>query len=156
MSEQVRRIVHDFGLLSFFHFSLTMLDAPLLTVSFHLPFGEMTITLDDVSSLFHLAIASRFFTTPVISQSLACMVVVRDLGVIEDIVLEEFEINRGAHLRISWLQDSYDELGGAHMYETSTRVYMLHLVACTLFADKSHIYIDAQYMWLFTRLDDTS
>lgn len=55
----------------------------------------MTITLDDVSSLVHLPIVSRFFTTPVISQSLACMMVVRDLG-----VTEEFEFNSGAHIRM--------------------------------------------------------
>lgn len=33
---------------------------------------------------------------------------------------------------------------------------MLHLVTCTLFADKSHVYIDAQYLWLFSRLEHIS
>lgn len=31
------------------------------TSSFHLPFGEMTITLDDVSSLLHLPVYGSFF-----------------------------------------------------------------------------------------------
>lgn len=67
MLEQASSIVRDFELLNFFDCSLTMLDAPLLTAfverwhkktsSFHLLFGEMIITLDDVSSLFHLPIA---------------------------------------------------------------------------------------------------
>ncbi|CAL5190747.1 unnamed protein product [Lathyrus oleraceus] len=102
----------------------------------------MTITLDDVSSLFHPLIASKFFTAFVISQKLACMVVVRDLGVTEEAVLEEFDFNRGAHLQMFLLQDRQEEPVDARMYEASARVYMLHLVTCTLFADKSHVYID--------------
>lgn len=42
------------------------------------------------------------------------------------------------------------------MYETATRVYMLYPVACTLFANKSHVYIHVMYMWLFSSLDDIS
>lgn len=42
------------------------------------------------------------------------------------------------------------------MYVVADKVYMLHLVACTLFAEKSHVYIDARYMWLFISLDDTN
>ncbi|XP_058753983.1 uncharacterized protein LOC131627165 [Vicia villosa] len=72
MPEQVRRIVEDFHLMDFTGCSLTMLDASLLsafverrhpkTSSFHLPFGEMTVTLDDVDALFHIPIAGTFFT----------------------------------------------------------------------------------------------
>lgn len=93
MLEQARQIIADFGLLSFSDCSLAMLDVSLRTSfverwykeasSFHLPFGEMTITLDDVSSLFHLPIAGRFFIAPVITQKLACIVATWDLGVIE-------------------------------------------------------------------------
>ncbi|XP_057441006.1 uncharacterized protein LOC130732995 [Lotus japonicus] len=32
------------------------------TNSFHMPFGEMTVTLDDVSALLHLPISERFYT----------------------------------------------------------------------------------------------
>lgn len=30
-----------------------------------------------------------------------------------------------------------------HRYEAAARVYMVHLITCTLFADKSGVYIDA-------------
>lgn len=96
MPEQVSRIVRDFELLDFSHCSITVLDAPLLTTfvkrwnketsSFHIPFGEMTIILDDVSSLFHLPIGVRFWMALVLSSSLACMTVARDLGVSEEVV----------------------------------------------------------------------
>lgn len=64
MPEQVTWIVQDFELLNFTNCSLTMLNTPIIiafverwrkeTSSVHLPFGEMTITLDGVSSLFYL------------------------------------------------------------------------------------------------------
>lgn len=79
----------------------------------------------------------------VTSSSLAYLTVVRDLGVFEEVVLKEFDFNRGAHLRKSWLQNRYKEFVVAQMYEASARVYILHLVACTLFAGVSGIYIDA-------------
>lgn len=85
MPEQVNWIIQDFQVLDFAHCSLTMLDIPLLstfverwheeTSSFHLLFGETTITLDDVSSLFHLPIDGRTWTTPVLSMSLACQTI---------------------------------------------------------------------------------
>ncbi|XP_058783755.1 uncharacterized protein LOC131658484 [Vicia villosa] len=72
MPEQVARIVRDFYLMDFAGCFLTMLDAPLLPdfverwhpkiSSFYLPFWKMTVTLDDVHSLFHLLIAGTFLT----------------------------------------------------------------------------------------------
>lgn len=31
-----------------------------------------------------------------------------------------------------------------------------YLITCNLFAYKCHAYIDVRYMWLFSKLDDTS
>lgn len=42
------------------------------------------------------------------------------------------------------------------MYEAAARVYTLHLVGCIILADKSHVYIDAKYMWLFNSLEHCS
>ncbi|CAL5209559.1 unnamed protein product [Lathyrus oleraceus] len=42
------------------------------------------------------------------------------------------------------------------MYEANARVYMLHLIRCTLLANKSRVYIDAKYMWLFNSLEHCS
>lgn len=166
MPEQVRRIVRDFELLDFTHYSFTMLDAPLLTAfverwhketsSFYLPFGEMNITLDDVSSLFHLPIGSRFWTTPVLSQSLTCITTARDLGVFEGVVHKEFTFNRGVHLRIFWLRKTYNEVVAVGSYEVAARMYMLYLIACNLFADRSSFYIDTLHVCLFSSLEVTN
>ena len=67
-----------------------------------------------------------------------------------------FGVNRGAHHRMSWLQNTYDELIVIGSYEVVARAYMLYIVACTIFADKSGVYIDAQHVCLFGRLEVAS
>lgn len=57
---------------------------------------------------------------------------------------------------MSWLRKTYDELVEVGSYEVVARVYMLHLIACTLFVDKSGVYIDARYVGLLSSLDVTS
>lgn len=114
----------------------------------------MTITLDDVSSLFHLSINDRFWTTHVLSMPVVCMTVARHLGVSEADVKKEFDINMDTHLRMYWLRKTYDELVAVGSYEVAARMYMLHLVTCTLFADKSGVYVDTRYV--FSSLEVTS
>lgn len=68
-----------------------MLDAALLSVFiewwheetsfFHLSFGEMKITLDDVSSLLHLPLPGSFFIAPLIYYELVRINVIHDLGI---------------------------------------------------------------------------
>ena len=40
------------------------------TNSFHLPVGEMTITLDDVSCLLHLSITGGLYSYPIIDSNM--------------------------------------------------------------------------------------
>ena len=70
------------------------------------------------------------------------MTATQDLGVFEEVVQKDFSFNRGTHLYMSWLQNTYVELVAAGSYEVVARVYMLHLITCTLFADNSGVYID--------------
>lgn len=116
----------------------------------------MMITLNDVSTPFHIPLAGSFFTTPHISQELAHMGVVHGLGVTHAHVIYEFRFNIGAHFRLSYLRDRYVDIVHQGMYEASARVYMLHLVGCTILADKSHVYINMKYMWLFSFLEHCS
>ncbi|XP_058780559.1 LRR receptor-like serine/threonine-protein kinase RGI2 [Vicia villosa] len=129
--EQVRRIVQDFHVMDFVGCSLTMLDASLLsasverwhleTSSFHLPFGEMTVTLDDVDALFHILIASTFFTPVYRDQATAVLMVMDALEVDEVVVLSEFGETRGFHLRMSCLRRIYQELVHADRYQAVAR-----------------------------------
>lgn len=73
----------------------------------YIQFGEIEITLDDVSFLFHPPLAGNFFTASVINQELACITVEQFLGVTLVTVLEELKANKGAHFYLSWLWDTY-------------------------------------------------
>ncbi|XP_058754186.1 protein MAIN-LIKE 2-like [Vicia villosa] len=126
------------------------------TSSFHLSLSLMTITLDDVSSLFHISMPGNLFTAHIISQETTHLIFVEYLRVIVESVIKVFIFMRGAHFLLSWLRDRYGELVGHGMFEEAFRVYMLHLVGCTFLADKSHVYINAKYMWLFNRLEHCS
>ncbi|XP_058752768.1 protein MAIN-LIKE 1-like [Vicia villosa] len=75
------------------------------------------------------------------------------LEVDELAVLKDFGDTRGFHFRMSWLRRVYQELVDAGRYQASARAYMLHLVACTLFADKYGIYINVRYLTLFSDLE---
>ncbi|XP_058776311.1 protein MAIN-LIKE 1-like [Vicia villosa] len=126
MPEQVVRIVGDFHLMDFAGCSLTMLDAPLLlafierwnpeTSSFHLPFGEMTETLDDVHSLFHLPIAETILQQFIATQATAVRMVMNALEIDEVVVLKEFGDARGFHIRMSWLRKAWGAAAVTMLY----------------------------------------
>lgn len=111
---------------------------------------------DYVSSLFHPPIGGGFRITHVLSMPLAYMTAARDLRVSEADVQKEFGINRDVHLHMSWLWKTYDELVAVESYEVAARVYMLHLISCTLFANKLDVYIDVWYVCLFNSLEVTN
>lgn len=67
-------------------------------------------------------------------------------------MIDDFKFMRGAHVRLSLLRDRYEDLVHRGMYEAAVRVYMLYLIGCTILADKSHVYIDAKYTWMFNNL----
>ncbi|XP_068492245.1 protein MAIN-LIKE 2-like [Phaseolus vulgaris] len=77
------------------------------TNSFHLPIGEMTITLDDVSSLLHLPILGQFPTCVPLEYNGAATILTELLGVEEAREKAEMRQCRGVHVRLSWLRDIY-------------------------------------------------
>ncbi|KAJ1431296.1 Aminotransferase-like, plant mobile domain [Sesbania bispinosa] len=85
-NDYIRDIVDDSGLGPLIEGTHSMIDRSLLyafterrrkeTSSFHLLVGEMTITLDDVSSLLHLPVTGRLFLLPVLGKDDANQLVV--------------------------------------------------------------------------------
>ena len=104
------------------------------TDTFHLPVGELMITLDDVSSLLHLPISDAFHSFHV------------RLGWVRDIyeMIELLEVSaeearaettrsRGAYVRLGWVRDIYEMRCQAWRWVVAARAYLLHLVGCTFF-----------------------
>ncbi|XP_073220130.1 protein MAINTENANCE OF MERISTEMS-like [Cicer arietinum] len=129
----VEHWIRESGLLPLSSAYLTMADAGLIsafverwhreTNSFHLPFGEMTITLDDVATLLHISSHGKFFDAPV-----------------------NMNTNNAARA-------AHNRLIQTNQFDCAARTYLLHLVGSTIFADKTHTRVEAKYICLFIDLD---
>lgn len=73
------------------------------TSSFHLPTREMSITLDDVSSLLHLTIKGRLLHHSIISRPNALDMMVLYLRVDPGDAQKEMDDTRGCHTRFGFL-----------------------------------------------------
>ncbi|KAJ1434373.1 Aminotransferase-like, plant mobile domain [Sesbania bispinosa] len=108
------------------------------TSSFHFPVGEMTITLDDVSTLLHLPDDKQLLVSA--------------LKVSPADAISETEITSGAYVRLSWLRDVYKSNIESRNLNAAARAYLLHLVGCTIFADKSATTVRVTFLELFRDL----
>jgi len=110
------------------------------TNSFHLPIGEMTISLDDVWSLIHLPIIREFCPTKPLEYEDSIQIMMTLLGV--DRAMASDELN---HCR------------GSQLWEFVARAYLFHLVGCTIFANKSTTFVQTHYLELIRdQLGDAS
>ena len=115
------------------------------TNTFHLPIGEMTITLDDVWSLLHLSISGNFCSTENLEYEESVEILTTLLGVDRAMACVELNQSRGAQVRLSWLRELYDNCCENELWEFAARAYLLHLVGCTIFANKSATYVRTHY-----------
>ncbi|XP_058733870.1 uncharacterized protein LOC131605542 [Vicia villosa] len=117
------------------------------TLSFHLPHGKVTITLDDVACRLHLLIIWTFLDHERIDKDEALDMLVKKLGVTPQSVLGDIDKTLGCHVRYSYLgqvftngirrareADSDPEHVTIHK-RFSTRAYLLYLVGRQIFVD---------------------
>ncbi|XP_028236550.1 protein MAIN-LIKE 1-like [Glycine soja] len=88
------------------------------TSSFHLPVGELTITLDDVSSLLHLPVIGDFHA------------------------FEPLHVDDAVQMLVDLLMRQCQ----AGHWTAAARAYLLHLLGCTLFANKSATNVHVVYL----------
>ena len=122
------------------------------TNSFHLPIGEMTISLDDVWCLLHLNIMGDLCPNEAVEYEEAIHMLMTLLGVDRGMATAELKKSRGSQVRLSWLRDVYNSCCEREQWEFAARAYLLHLVGCTIFADKSGTLIRVSYLALFRDL----
>ena len=104
------------------------------TSTFHLSVGELTITLDDVSSLLHLPISGTFHSFHALYVDEAVFLLMELLEVFGEEARVETTWSRGAYVRLGWVQDIYEMRCQARRWIVAARAYLLHLVGCTLFS----------------------
>ncbi|KAH1247319.1 Protein MAIN-LIKE 1 [Glycine max] len=112
------------------------------TSTFHLPVGELTITLDDVSSLLHLPIFGALHSFHALSTEEARFMLIELLEMSAEEARAETTLTRGAYVRLGW----------ARRWIIAARAYLLHLVGCTLFANKSATYVHVVHLDAFRDL----
>jgi len=74
------------------------------TKNFHLPFGEMIVTLDDVFVLFHLPIMGQFCPNKALDFDVALESLMALLGFERVMVSSKLRQYRGPQVRLSWLK----------------------------------------------------
>ncbi|CAK8565403.1 unnamed protein product [Lathyrus sativus] len=126
------------GLASLQRTSLTKIDTNLVsafaerwhleTSSFHMPFGEMTITLDYISCLLHLPIRGVFWNPQDISEALAVEWVVDYLGVSQRIAQQQVRECRGSYYKLEWLYDRYQISELLKKHQTYLRISDLYRI----------------------------
>ena len=79
------------------------------TLSFHLPFGEITVTLYDVSCLLHLPIDGMLLSHESISRDDVVELMIRYLGSCLGDALDEVNETRGTHARFSYFRRIFKE-----------------------------------------------
>ncbi|XP_028216624.1 protein MAIN-LIKE 1-like [Glycine soja] len=125
------------------------------TSTFHLPVGELTITLDDVASLLHLPITSALHTFKPLVTSDAIRLLTELLEVSDEEATLETRQAGGPHVRLGWLRDLYQSQCSTRRWVVAARTYLLHLVGCTLFTNKSSTHVHVVHLEAFRDLAQT-
>ncbi|KAK9105000.1 hypothetical protein Scep_021844 [Stephania cephalantha] len=135
------------------------------TNTFHLPFGEMSISLEDVSFLLKIPVTGKvvevenFARYTEESRSDAIKMVSNLLGVSVEEAEEEVNISKGLTVRKHWLKSRWCPKAGSRpeiilMWNARLERTALYLLSCTLFADKSGSRVSIALLKLLEDLDD--
>jgi hypothetical protein len=132
------------------------------TCTVHLPIGGVGITLDNFQCLLHLWIDDLFLNHGKCTRVEGVELVSIYPGMVENSVWKEFSILKGLHIRHIDLQILYEanrDLIVKEVEEKKTmeeiemyrrrciRAFLLYLVYCTIFSNKSQNYVDVVYLW---------
>jgi len=113
-----------------------------------MPFGEMTITLDDVAQILKILVVG------------ACLYKEKDDRSVNDLLKEYLELddmeikeetNDSSSIKLHFLLDKFSERAlkeGAneHDYEVVARAYLLYLLGCSIFCDKFGTKVSVSYL----------
>ncbi|MCH88833.1 serine/threonine-protein phosphatase 7 long form-like protein, partial [Trifolium medium] len=137
------------------------------TATFHLPIGELGITLDDVQCLLHLPIEGKFLNHSRMTRDEGADMVNAFLGVSKKCAMDSFADLNGLYLKHTVLEAIYSDnrknadravaenkpMHEIRLYrERCIRAFLLYLVSSTLFSNKSNYYVDVIYLQYFQNL----
>ncbi|XP_058726959.1 protein MAIN-LIKE 1-like [Vicia villosa] len=137
------------------------------TSSFHLPVGELTITLHDVQCLLHLPIRGPLLDHSRIQRVEAIEWMMHYLGLPHEVAHLECVSTSGPHVRFNTLSLYFEfhldaaaeaEQEGNDLFREyhrgcALRCWYMHVVGAACFVDKSARYVDVAYLRYFMDLD---
>ncbi|KAL5154160.1 Protein MAIN-LIKE 1 [Glycine soja] len=97
------------------------------TNTFHLPVGELMITLDDVSSVLHLPITGALHSFHALSMEETRFLLIELLEVSAEEARAETTLTRGAYVQLGWVQDIYEMRCQARRWIVAAHAYLVHL-----------------------------
>jgi hypothetical protein len=109
----------------------------------------MGISLDDVHSILHIPIGGKFFQPTALSREEAVSAMRTFLGVSEMEARREVDVMNGPYTGISWLREVAEEQLVEGHIEFAARAFLLRILGCTLFADKSARYVRCSILGQF-------
>ena len=122
------------------------------TNTFHFPFGEMTITLDDVRQILGVPVEGECFNSSEGAKEIQPHVAVKMasqlLGVSEDDVIEETQDMYA--VRLEWLEErcmgrATDDSSSEEL-DMCARGYIMFLLGCVVFPDKTKSKVSIYYL----------
>ncbi|KAK1304873.1 hypothetical protein QJS10_CPB11g00705 [Acorus calamus] len=120
------------------------------TNTFHLPVGEMGITLDDVHQITGIPVMGQAVSKPQIENFDAAVELVRDtLHIDPSNIVSELATSNGRSVRLSWLKEhlaTKSRMMPQHTIECAVRGYLLYLLGCTIFSDKTGTHVSVEYL----------
>uniref|UniRef100_A0A1J3H3W0 Serine/threonine-protein phosphatase 7 long form-like protein n=1 Tax=Noccaea caerulescens TaxID=107243 RepID=A0A1J3H3W0_NOCCA len=123
------------------------------TNTFHLPLGEMTITLDEVALVLGLEIDGDPIVGSKVGDEIAMDMCGRLLGKLPSAANKEVNCSR---VKLNWLKRTFSECpedASSDVIKCHTRAYLLYLIGSTIFATTDGDKVSVKYLPLFEDFD---
>ncbi|KAH1262126.1 Protein MAIN-LIKE 1 [Glycine max] len=125
------------------------------TSSFHLPVGEVAITLDDIASLLHLPVVGDLHAFQPLHVDDVVQMLVELLMVSAEAARAKTGQCRGPYVHLQWVHDIYERRCQVRHWTAAARAYLLHLLGYTLFANKSATHVHVVFLEALHDLSQT-
>ncbi|XP_028085576.1 protein MAIN-LIKE 1-like [Camellia sinensis] len=115
----------------------------------------MTLTLDDVGTILGLLIVGKSVSVPDVTDHHGVTLLIYGLGITERATHEEVSSTGGNLVRLEWLRSQFAGVTDSDPEEAiqcAARAYLLFLLGCTLFSDKSGDRVPVVYLGLLMDL----
>lgn len=127
-----------------------------ITNTFHIPFGEMTITLDDVSCLIGLPVIILHVSLGGQIEERPYELVARAFALSKTTAQQSLAKSDDSTVTLEWLQSTFSYLHDVNNDLTIMAVagaYLLYLLGCPIFSNKTGTMVSIQYLHLLIDLD---